>query len=74
MALRLLYGRWWPVVCLPYGALRNVQKGCIPGAVRTLLPGLTYPQRYTRLNVVSLVTQYPRGLPDNFPRAEVLTY
>ena len=63
----------WPIVFPVSGALRNVQKGCIPEAVRTILLALNYPQWYTILNVVSLVTQGPRSLPDTVSRDEVLT-
>ena len=73
MNLHLLRGRSWPIVCTPYGALCNSQKGCIPGALRGLLLALTYPQWYTRLHVVCLVIQGPRCSPNNFPRDEVLT-
>ena len=73
MTLHLLYGGWWTLLCPPSGALCNVQKGCAPGTVRTLLTALTYPQWYTRLHVVHLVTQGNRGLPDTLPRAEELT-
>ena len=74
MTLHLLHRRWWPILCPPSGMLCNVQKCCIPRAVHTLLPALTYPQWYTRLHMVRLVTQGPRGLPDAIPRVEVLTY
>ena len=73
MTLHLLHERWWTIVCPPSGALRNGQKGCIPGAVRGLLLVLTYHQWYTRLHLVYLVSQGPSYLPDTFPRAELLT-
>ena len=73
MTLHLLYGRWWPIVCPPFGVPRNIHEGCINGSICTLLLALTYPQWYTRLHVVHLVTQGNRGLPDTLPRAEELT-
>ena len=73
MTPHLLRGRWWPISCPPSGALCDVHKGCITGEVCTLLPAFNYPQCYTRLHVVRLVTQCPRGLPDTSPIAEVLT-
>ena len=63
MALHFLRGRWWPIVCPTYGALHSVQKGCIYRAALSLLPALTYPPWYTRLHMVHLVTQGPKGLP-----------
>ena len=54
-------------------ALRSGQKGCILGAVCTLLLELTYPRWCIRLHVVRLVTQGPSGVPATVPRAEVLT-
>ena len=74
MTLRLLCGKCWTLVCPPSVALRNVQNGCIPGAVHGLLLAITYPQSYTKLRLVHLVSQDPRGLPDTVPRTEVLTY
>ena len=68
MTLNILFGRWWTIVCPPSRELHNVQKGCINGAVHTLLPALTNPQGFTRLHVVSLVTQDPSGLPVLFQR------
>ena len=47
MTLHLLCAMWCPILCPPSGALRNVQKGCIPRTVCTLLSALTYPQWYT---------------------------
>ena len=47
MTLHILLGMWWKIVCPPSGALHNVQKVCIPGAVCTLLSTLTYPKWYT---------------------------
>ena len=73
MTLHLLRGGWWPILYPPSGSLYDVQKGCIPGAVRVLLMALTYPQWYTILHVVHLVGQGPTGLPDTVPRAEILT-
>ena len=55
MALHVLRGRWWPIVCTPSDALHNFQKGCIPGAVCMQLPDLTNPQGYIRLHMLSLV-------------------
>ena len=74
MTIQLLRGRWWPIVCPPSGAVLNFQKGCITGAVCTLLTELIYPQRCIRLHVVHLVTQGTSGLPATIPSAEVLTY
>ena len=48
MTLHLLYGRWWKIVFLPYGALLNWHKGSITGAVCGILSELTYPRWYTR--------------------------
>ena len=73
MTFHLLCVWWWPILCPISGALHNVQKRCIPGAVCMLLPALTYPQWYTRLHVVRLVTQGTRVLPDTVPIDEVLT-
>ena len=73
MTLHLLRGRWWTIVCPPYIVLRSSHRGCIPIAVCSLLPALIYPHRYTRLHTVRLVRQGPRGLPDNVPRADILT-
>ena len=59
--LHLLRGRWWPILCHPYVALRNVQKGCIPGSVRIILTALTnsqgspYHMRYAQLLKVPVV-------------------
>ena len=64
MAINLLRGRWWPIVCPTSGALRNVLKGCTPGAVRTLFLALTNYHGYIRLQVIILVTQVTRGLPE----------
>ena len=72
MTLYLLCGRWWLIVCPPSGAFCNVQKVCIPGAVRSLLPTLTYSQWFTRLPVVHLFTQFPMCLPDMDTRAKEL--
>ena len=69
MAPHLLRVRWCPIVCPPSGALCSGQKGCIPGAVHILLPTLTYHRWYTRLHVVRLVSQGPRGLSDTSPSA-----
>ena len=42
MNLYLHHERWWQIVYPPSGALHSHQKGCIIGAVRSLLPELTY--------------------------------
>ena len=63
MIIHIHGGRWLPIVCLPYGYLRDFHKGCIHGLVHVLLPTLTYPQWYTRLPMVHLM-QVPKGLPD----------
>ena len=73
MTLQLLHRKWWTIVCPPSCALCNGQKGCITGAVRGLLLELIYPQWYTRLYMVCLVSHGNRGLPDTVPRSEVLT-
>ena len=39
------------------------QRGCIIGAVRSLLPELTYPWWYTGLPVVHLLHGISKGLP-----------
>ena len=62
MTLKLHCGRWWPILCPTSGAFVTAIRDCIIGAVRSLLPALTYPQWYTRLPVVHLVTQITRGL------------
>ena len=64
MALHLLCGRWWSIVCPHFGALPSIQKGWISRAVCSLLPELTHPLWYTRLHVLHLVTQVPKVLPD----------
>ena len=38
MTLHIHRGRWWPIVCPPYGVFLNCQKGCITGAVHSLPP------------------------------------
>ena len=63
MTLHLHYVICWPIVCPPSGDLHNGQKGCIPGAVSSLLPTLTYPQWYNRLPMVKLL-KVPKVLPD----------
>ena len=73
MALHLLRGMWWIIVCPPSGVLCDVQKGCVSGAVSTFLPDLTYPQRNTRLQVVRLVPQGPRVPTDTVAIAQVIT-
>ena len=62
LALHLLWGRWWPIVCPPSVALCSIQNICISGAVHILLSELTYPLCYTRLRVVHLVTHWSKGL------------
>ena len=64
MTLHLLRGRWWSIVCPHSGVLLNCQKGCIHGAVRTMLPELIHPQWCIRLHVVHLVNKGPSGSPD----------
>ena len=63
MALQLLCGRWWPILCPTYGAISNVQKVLIHGVICTLLQALTNTQGSIRLHVVHLVTQGPIGSP-----------
>ena len=72
MTLHLLCGRWWKILCPPYGTICNVQKGCITRAVHGPMMALTYTQWYTRLPVVKLM-QVTEGLPAMFTIAEVLT-
>ena len=38
MTLHLRRWRWWPILCPPSGDLIYCQKGCITGAVCSLLP------------------------------------
>ena len=73
MILHLLRGRLWTIVCPPSGVFLNGHKGCIPGALPTLLPELTYHMWYTGLPLVCLVTQGPSVLPATVPSTEVLT-
>ena len=54
---------WGPRVCPPSGAFVTARRDFISRSVRSLLTALTYPKWYTRLPVVHLVTQVPRGLP-----------
>ena len=63
MDLHCIHGRCRPIVCRPYGAPRSVHKGFISAAVCILLPVLTYLPWYTRLHMVQLFTQVPKGVP-----------
>ena len=65
MTLKLHCGRWRPIVCPLSGVFVTAIKECINREVLSLLPALTYPQWYTRLPVVHLVTQITRGLTSN---------
>ena len=73
MTLQLLCGRWRLIVCPPSSMFLKYQKGCIPEAVRDLLPELTYPRWCTRFTCGKIYYgQDQQGSPWYCPRSKVL--
>ena len=73
MTLHIHCGRWWPIVCPPSGSFLNFQKGCIPGAVRSLLMDEPVLGGTPGLRVVHCTLAGSTGFTLVLFRAEVLT-
>ena len=72
MNLHLLRGRRCPIVFPPSGAFLAAIRDWIIRSLHSLMMELTYPQWYTRLTMLYLVTQVPRGSHDILARAILL--
>ena len=74
MTLNPHSGRWWPTVFRPSGEFFTAKRDILPYQYvafyqsSSILCGTPSHQRY------NFYVEVPKGLPDNFTRAEVLTY